>query len=184
MINAYSVDDVRAAEQAAFDRLAAQRLSPDTLMQTAAAGLAAACVTELRERGGCYGRVVLMIIGTGDNGGDGLWAGVRLVRRGVRVLVCAVGAEVHEAGWSALLAVGGRPVDPAHAREMIMNRGVDLVVDGVLGIGGRPGLREPAAGLSERVATRARPCSPSISRPGSTPTAARSPTRRSPPPAR
>lgn len=148
MINAYAVQAIRAAEQAAFARLATAGLSPDTLMQTAAAGLATACVTELREQGGCYGRVVLMIIGTGDNGGDALWAGVRLVRRGIRVLVCVVGAEVHHDGWSALLAAGGRTVAVDEARRLITDGGLGLVVDAVLGIGGRPGLREPAAGLA------------------------------------
>jgi hydroxyethylthiazole kinase-like uncharacterized protein yjeF len=110
---------------------------PDgTLMARAAAGLAAAVVDLL---GGAYGRRVLLLVGSGDNGGDALYAGALLARRGSAVEVVRLGSTVHEAGLAALRAVGGRVVAPGEAARP------DVVVDGIVGIGGRPGLRDDAA---------------------------------------
>ena len=76
-VGAWRVAEVRAAE----DVLMA-RLPEGTLMQRAAAGLAARCVRLL---GGAYGARVLLLVGAGNNGGDALYAGARLARRGARV---------------------------------------------------------------------------------------------------
>jgi ADP-dependent NAD(P)H-hydrate dehydratase / NAD(P)H-hydrate epimerase len=140
VLHAHTVDDVRRAEQAALADL------PDgALMQRAAAGLAAAVADLL---GGCYGRRVVLLVGAGDNGGDALWAGARLSRRGARVEALLLADHVHEAGLAALRAAGGRAarvlddLDPAP----------DLVVDGIVGIGGRPGLRPDAVAALERLA--------------------------------
>jgi ADP-dependent NAD(P)H-hydrate dehydratase / NAD(P)H-hydrate epimerase len=131
MRSAHTVEEVRAAESALMATL------PDgTVMQRAATGLAAAVVDLL---GGAYGRRVLLLVGSGDNGGDALYAGARLARRGARVEVLAVADSVHEAGLSALTAVGGRRVG---LEEIAVP---DVVLDGIVGIGGRPGLRERAA---------------------------------------
>jgi hydroxyethylthiazole kinase-like uncharacterized protein yjeF len=130
MRSAHTVAQVREAEAALMATL------PDgTLMQRAAAGLAGAVIDLL---GGAYGRRVLLLVGPGDNGGDALYAGARLARRGARVEALPVADQVHEAGLAALTAAGGRVTDLAgHARP-------DVVVDGIVGIGGRPGLRQPA----------------------------------------
>ncbi|NEC30011.1 bifunctional ADP-dependent NAD(P)H-hydrate dehydratase/NAD(P)H-hydrate epimerase, partial [Streptomyces sp. SID8111] len=77
MRTAYSVETVRAAER---DLMA--RLPEGALMQRAAAGLAAACA-ELPGR--VYGSRVVLLVGSGDNGGDALYAGARLARRGAGV---------------------------------------------------------------------------------------------------
>ncbi|WP_031230001.1 NAD(P)H-hydrate epimerase, partial [Streptomyces niveus] len=72
MRTAYSVETVRTAERELMDRL------PDgVLMQRAAAGLAAACADLLRRRGPgrVYGARVVLLVGSGDNGGDALYAG-------------------------------------------------------------------------------------------------------------
>jgi len=81
MRDAYQVAKVRAAEA----RLMA--LVPDgALMQRAAAGLASVCASLLRQfPGGVYGARVVILAGTGDNGGDALYAGERLARRGAAV---------------------------------------------------------------------------------------------------
>jgi NAD(P)H-hydrate repair Nnr-like enzyme with NAD(P)H-hydrate epimerase domain len=77
MRSAHTVAQVREAEAALM------AMVPDgTLMQRAAAGLAAAVIDLL---GGAYGRRVLVLVGPGDNGGDALYAGARLARRGARV---------------------------------------------------------------------------------------------------
>ncbi|MBK3575245.1 bifunctional ADP-dependent NAD(P)H-hydrate dehydratase/NAD(P)H-hydrate epimerase, partial [Streptomyces sp. MBT65] len=77
MRTAYSVETVRAAEQ----RLMA-RLPDGALMQRAAAGLAVACAQLL---GRVYGSRVVLLVGSGDNGGDALYAGARLAGRGAAV---------------------------------------------------------------------------------------------------
>jgi hydroxyethylthiazole kinase-like uncharacterized protein yjeF len=129
---AHTVDQIRKAE----DALAAT-LPPGMLMQRAAAGLAAACSSYL---GGVYGAHVLVLAGSGDNGGDALFAGARLARRGARVSLLATGDRLHEEGLRAARAAGAvvveRPPD-----------NLDLVLDGIVGIGGVGGLREPAADI-------------------------------------
>src|SRR5215475_9636304 len=102
---AHTVEQVRAAEGALM-----ATLPEGTLMQRAAAGLAASVIDLL---GGAYGRTVLLLIGPGDNGGDALYAGAMLARRGARVEAVAVSDAVHEAGLAALRAAGGRLVEPA-----------------------------------------------------------------------
>ena len=69
---------VSAIRRAAAELMA--RLPPGTLMQRAAAGLAAAGIELLGQR--AYGRRVALLVGAGDNGGDALFAGARLARRG------------------------------------------------------------------------------------------------------
>ncbi|HEY3528113.1 MAG TPA: NAD(P)H-hydrate dehydratase [Nocardioides sp.] len=138
MRSAHTVEQVRAAERA----LAAQ-LPEGTLMQRAAAGLATSVIDLL---GGAYGRRVLLLVGSGDNGGDALYAGGMLARRGARVEVVAVADSLHEAGLAALLAAGGHRVELAGIARP------DVVLDGIVGIGGRPGLRDRAREAVDRVA--------------------------------
>jgi hydroxyethylthiazole kinase-like uncharacterized protein yjeF len=129
------VADVRAAEQALMARL------PDgTLMQRAAAGLARRCAEVLADRyAAVYARRALLLVGSGDNGGDALYAGALLARRGVAVGALLLNPDrVHAGGLAALRAAGGSTVDAAPST-------VDLVVDGILGIGGQGGLRPDAA---------------------------------------
>ena len=81
MLRAWRVADIRQAEEI---RLA--EVPEGALMQRAAAGLAAVCARELRGRaGGVSGRRVVLLVGAGNNGGDALYAGQRLARRGARV---------------------------------------------------------------------------------------------------
>lgn len=145
MIRAHRVDDVRRAEQAAM------RAVPDgALMQRAAAGLAAATAALLRERcGGVTGRRVVVLAGAGNNGGDALWAGARLARRGARVDAVAAADRVHAGGLAALRAAGGELLDGEPARRAITR--ADVVLDGLVGIGGTPGLRDRAAALAAQL---------------------------------
>ncbi|MEU4177187.1 NAD(P)H-hydrate dehydratase [Streptomyces sp. NPDC026589] len=142
MRRAYSVETVRAAEAALM-----QRLPEGALMRRAAAGLAVACGDLLRRNGRVYGSRVLLLVGSGDNGGDALYAGARLARRGagVRALLLAPD-RAHPGGLAALLAAGGHVVDGPDGLGVL-----DLVVDGITGIGGRGGLREDATGLLHTV---------------------------------
>jgi ADP-dependent NAD(P)H-hydrate dehydratase / NAD(P)H-hydrate epimerase len=130
MRSAHTVEQVRAAEAALM-----ATLPEGTLMQRAAAGLATSVIDLL---GGAYGRRVLLLVGSGDNGGDALYAGGMLARRGARVEAVAVSDVVHEAGLAALRAAGGRRVELGDIAAP------EVVVDAIVGIGGRPGLRDPA----------------------------------------
>ncbi|WP_392672108.1 NAD(P)H-hydrate dehydratase [Streptomyces sp. LN785] len=142
MRTAYSVETVRAAERALMARL------PDgALMQRAAAGLAAACGDLLRRGGRVYGSRVVLLVGSGDNGGDALYAGARLARRGAGVRALLTSPDrAHPGGVATLRAAGGRVMDAGSADAFPAYR-VDLVVDGITGIGGRGGLRPEAAAL-------------------------------------
>ncbi|MFE2988471.1 NAD(P)H-hydrate dehydratase [Streptomyces sp. NPDC059262] len=133
MRTAYSVDTVRTAERALM-----ARLPEGALMQRAAAGLAVACAELL---GRVYGARVVLLVGSGDNGGDALYAGARLARRGAGVVAVLLDSErVHRAGLAAFRSAGGRV---AESGERAL-AGADLVVDGIVGIGGRGGLRSAA----------------------------------------
>src|SRR6516225_2008050 len=140
MRNAHAVADIRAAEHALM-----ARLPSGALMQRAAAGLAAVCAGLVPR---VYGSCVVVLAGSGDNGGDGLYAAARLARRGARVLAVAAGTRVHEAGAQALRAAGGRLTGPGDPDLPATMNAADLVLDGLLGIGGRGGLREPQAALA------------------------------------
>ncbi len=113
-------------------------------MQRAAAGLAVACAQLL---GRVYGSRVVLLVGSGDNGGDALYTGARLARRGAAVAAVLLAPErTHPGGLAALLRAGGRTVAAGDAEETVLR--ADLVVDGILGIGGRGGLRPDAARLA------------------------------------
>ncbi|MCX4818758.1 NAD(P)H-hydrate dehydratase [Streptomyces sp. NBC_01142] len=132
MRTAYSVETVRNAEAELM-----ARLPEGALMQRAAAGLAAACAALL---GRVYGARVVLLVGSGDNGGDALYAGARLARRGAGVSAVLLGSRAHEGGLAALLGAGGQVADDPF--EVLA--AADLVMDGVTGIGGRGGLRPDA----------------------------------------
>ncbi|MEU2730836.1 NAD(P)H-hydrate dehydratase [Streptomyces griseoviridis] len=143
MRTAYSVQTVRSAERALM-----ARLPEGALMQRAAAGLAAACAELL---GRVYGRRVVLLVGSGDNGGDALYAGARLARRGagVTAVLLAPPEKTHAGGLAALVAAGGRPVAGDRGADAVAR--ADLVVDGIVGIGGRGGLRADAVPLADAV---------------------------------
>ncbi len=118
-----------------------ERLPQGALMQRAAAGLAHAVLDLLRGTQvdqPTYGRRVLLLVGGGDNGGDTLYAGARLAARGCAVEAVLLSDRAHGGGLAALRAAGGRvvPAGCAHAP--------DVLLDGIVGIGGRAGLRDAA----------------------------------------
>lgn len=139
MRNAHTVAEVRAAER---ELLAA--LPDGALMARAATGLAHVVIEFL---GGCYGRRVLLLVGPGDNGGDALHAGATLARRGASVTALLVGDLAHAGGLAALRAAGGRVVSAGAAPGPHWDSQLDVVLDGIVGIGGRPGLPPGIADL-------------------------------------
>ena len=131
----YSVDAIREAEAPLLASL------PDgALMRRAAFGLATEIVRELTERtGGVAGRRVCAVIGSGDNGGDALWAATFVRRRGAAAEAVLLSPDrTHRKGLAAFTQAGGRIVQSVSAAT-------DLVLDGVVGISGSGPLRPAAA---------------------------------------
>ncbi|MGZ0151003.1 NAD(P)H-hydrate dehydratase [Kribbella sp. WER1] len=140
MREAHTVEQVRAAEAELM-----ARLPEGSLMQRAAAGLAVAVGNFL---GGTYGARVVLLIGSGDNGGDALYAGARLARRGAQVAAVLLSSKAHEGGVAALESAGGQVLagGAVGGAEGVV-AAADVVLDGIVGIGGRPGLREGALAM-------------------------------------
>jgi hydroxyethylthiazole kinase-like uncharacterized protein yjeF len=137
MRGVYPVAQVRAAEEALM-----ARLPGGALMARAAQGLAVECAVLLDR---VYGARVALLVGAGNNGGDALYAGAALARRGAVVHALLLDAKrAHADGLAALQRAGGRVV-PAEPAELA---GMDLVIDGIVGIGGTGGLRPAAAALA------------------------------------
>ena len=133
----YSAQQIRAAEAPLLAAL------PDgALMRRAAWPLSVAVARELRRRTGAVaGRRVCAVVGSGDNGGDALWAATFLCRRGVAADAILLNPErTHAPALAAFRAVGGHEVQSISAAT-------DLVIDGVVGISGSGPLRPAAAAV-------------------------------------
>ena len=131
----YSADAIRDAEAPLLAGL------PDgALMKRAAYGLATAIARELAARTGAVaGRRVCAVVGSGDNGGDALWASTFLRRRGVAAAAVLLNPErTDPKALAAFDRAGGRVVES-------VPEGTDLVIDGVVGISGSGPLRPGAA---------------------------------------
>ena len=89
---------------------------------------------------------VALLVGSGNNGGDALLAGALLARAGAGVTAVLFTPDAHPRGLAHLTDAGGRVLawqqDPQGARSAL--RAAAAVIDGIVGIGGKPGLR-PAA---------------------------------------
>ena len=179
-MDGYGGDQVRAAERPHLE-------AGEPLMQRAADGLAR-IVGDLLDDAAVRPQdgpgSVLLLVGSGDNGGDALFAGARLASAGRHVTVLRVGSRVHEAGLAAALDAGARLLDgPSDARGAsdagaadILRvaavpdaqrlaavaaeaaAGTDLVLDGILGIGAGGGtpLRSPARQVVDAIRELAR----------------------------
>ncbi|BBX84187.1 NAD(P)H-hydrate dehydratase [Mycolicibacterium aubagnense] len=133
----FTAEQIRAAEAPLLASL------PDgVLMRRAAYGLATAITAELKARaGGVAGRQVCAVVGSGDNGGDALWAATFLRRRGTAASAVLLNPEhTHAAALAAFRRAGGRIVENIPSTT-------DLVIDGVVGIGATGPLRPHAAAI-------------------------------------
>ncbi|HSS24995.1 MAG TPA: NAD(P)H-hydrate dehydratase, partial [Mycobacterium sp.] len=106
----------------------------------AAFGLATEIIGELTARtGGVAGRRVCAVVGSGDNGGDALWAATFLHRRGAAADAVLLNPDrTHRKALAAFTKAGGCIVESISATT-------DLVIDGVVGISGSGPLRPAAA---------------------------------------
>ena len=161
-----STPEVRWAATAAAIRAAEReplaREGEAALMDRAAAAVAGEARLLLAERNiDAAGTRAVLLVGTGNNGGDALLAGALLAAAGAGVTAILVGDTAHPRGLAALREAGGTLVEglgagPARAASpgvgsehsaIELVRGANLVIDGIVGLGATPGLREPAASL-------------------------------------
>ena len=142
MVDGYSAAQVRAAE-------APHLAAGEPLMRRAAAALARTLRRLLEESGRAPGPVVLLV-GSGDNGGDALFAGAELAAEGVEVAAIPMSERTHVDGAAAARAAGVRFVDrTATADTDAAFRSAAVLVDGILGTGtsASPALRGAAREL-------------------------------------
>ena len=146
------------------------------LMDRAAFALSVIVARELRHaRGRVGGARVVLLVGPGNNGGDTLVAGAYLAGRGAAVTALLAAERVHDEGLAALRRAGGRtllvrtaagpdatgsvgPAEIGVADAARVAAAADVVLDGLLGIGARGGLRGAAGALVAALAgVRPRP---------------------------
>lgn len=148
---AATAEQTRAAEGPVLTQV-----GEDPLMDRAADAVAAEARTMLR--GGVGGRRVVILAGTGNNGGDALLAGARLASDGAVVQAILVGKHAHPRGLESFTTAGGMAIVALEASSAVNAAAAlgtaDLVVDGIVGIGASPGLREPAASLVASIPDR------------------------------
>lgn len=137
---AYDAATVRAAEEPLL-----QSLPEGTLMQRAAFALARRCAAVLDR---VYGGRVVVLVGSGGNGGDAMYAGARLAARGARIDALLLTDAAHAPALATLRATGARIRAAGTDADVSLIRDADLVIDGMVGIGGKGGLREPMARLA------------------------------------
>ena len=133
MIHGWTAAQVKAAEQPHLD-------AGEPLMQRASAGLALE-VEGLLRRSGRWPAPVVLLVGSGSNGGDALFAGAALADRGCPVTVVPTGSRLHERGLAAAQA-SGVVVDDVRgwstaeeAGAGLRRTGAAVVLDGLLGTG-------------------------------------------------
>lgn len=149
MIRAYAVTDIRAAEATLMESL--QR---GELMLRAARGLA----DVVRARANQFDATsVVVLVGPGNNGGDGLFAAADLAADH-RVHIVHVGEALHPDGRKAVEAahlrlLGVERSNPTIPDDVVaVMGGAHIVVDALIGIGGRAGLSGGMAALVELIA--------------------------------
>ncbi|UNX54322.1 NAD(P)H-hydrate epimerase [Georgenia sp. TF02-10] len=142
MIHAHTAAQVRAAEEPPL-------AAGEPLMARAAYALAGQVAAALGERGHrVSGSVVLLLVGAGNNGGDALFAGAHLARRGCRVHAALLAADAHPDGLAAARAAGVsvHRLDGAEPGPLLaLARRAGVWVDALVGVGTRGPLRDPLA---------------------------------------
>ncbi|GLZ30468.1 bifunctional NAD(P)H-hydrate repair enzyme [Lentzea sp. NBRC 105346] len=134
MRGVWNTERVKAAEE---ELMAV--VPPGSLMRRAAFGVATTALSLLRGK-----RRVTLLVGAGNNGGDALWAGYFLRRRGVAVSAVLLNPDkAHAEGLAAFRRAGGRVTSSVGSP--------DLVIDGIVGLSARGPLRPAAAALVSSV---------------------------------
>ncbi|MFW5469189.1 bifunctional ADP-dependent NAD(P)H-hydrate dehydratase/NAD(P)H-hydrate epimerase [Knoellia sp. CPCC 206435] len=135
MIEAWSPQDVYAAEAGLADELASGEL-----MARAVHGLTEVVAARVAQLGA---ETVVALVGGGNNGADALYAVAHLTESGVSCAAALDPDHVHERALEAARAAGVVVVSGDEALQAVAE--ADLVLDGIVGLGGRPGLPATAA---------------------------------------
>ena len=122
MIDGYSAEQLRTAEAPYLN-------AGVPLMERAASGLAGV-LRQLLPDTGARG---LLLVGSGNNGGDALLAGAELAAGGVDVAMICTSERAHEPGLQRALAAGAH-IEPSDAAAALAEN-AHAVVDGILGTG-------------------------------------------------
>lgn len=146
MIRAYRAEQIRAAE-------APLLAAGQPLMRRAAHAVADA---GRRALAGIEDPVVLVLVGGGNNGGDGLFAAAELASA-ARVSVVLAHADPHAEGLAAATAAGVEIIDVSHAEagDAVLGKvheraqAADVWIDALAGIGVRGPLRGASGRLVE-----------------------------------
>lgn len=108
----------------------------------------------IRKKLGVKGKKILLLCGTGNNGGDGFVAARYLYKKGAKVKVALIGKEksirTREAkeNWKSIKELDTIDIDEIKD----LNFGdFDIIVDSILGMGSRGELREPIKSIVKRV---------------------------------
>lgn len=146
----FSADSVRSAEAAVL-----KGEVPGTLMKRASAAVAQAVVATVRRvHGRLNGARIVVLVGPGNNGGDGLFIAAMLHARGLAVTAVLVADDVHAEGI-AECRLAGVPIKDATWLASTPAETVSVVVDAMFGLSGRTGLSgayaEAAAWASKAV---------------------------------
>lgn len=133
--------EMRSLEEAAF----ARGVDAPALMQQAGAGVARV----IREMVGHTGARVVVLLGPGNNGGDGVVAARTLASDGFHVSVWSLAprADVESANRHSLSVLESEDALQAALSE------ADIVLDAILGTGARPGLPAQVATVTRFVNT-------------------------------
>lgn len=130
MLRTYSVPSVIAAEKELM-----QEAPQELLMQIAATGLADACMQQLDRM---QHPKVVALCGSGNNGGDTLWACAKLAHVGIDCTAICTGDKWHPEGASAFLDAGGNMLTVADTVDSDIAQlllSANLILDGIVGIG-------------------------------------------------
>ncbi len=134
---AYTAASIRAAERPLLD-------AGKPLMRHAARTLAHR-IKAWRQRHARDSQV-LVLVGGGNNGGDGLWCAHDLAQWGIPVSILLATDHPHAEGWAAACRAGVPTVECSHAADF------QIWVDALTGIGIRGPLRGVLAHLVEDLA--------------------------------
>ena len=136
---------------------AAFGISTDDLMENAGLSIAREIRTQL---GGIAGRLILVLVGPGNNGGDGLVAARHLARWGASVIVCLTSNRPDDdPKLNLALSEGVQPlsVNSNDGRKSLQRHlaSSDVVIDAVLGTGRSRPISGPLAEVMSEVSQNA-----------------------------
>lgn len=142
MDNYYSIESLREAEKSEV-----KRYPENFLMQRAGLFVAHHTVSFLQKNSIVQTQLsALLLVGSGGNGGDALYAGVHLLKNNMKVQALAIDPQnTHEEARNAFLQAGGQFLVPSQleSQPSTLLSPYNVVIDGISGLSGTGVLRAP-----------------------------------------